>query len=186
MSTLNNNEVSVTAKLTTLKAINKLIDKIKVDGELLDLQIQQAAVSCLAHISKHGDTTVLDRLIDAMPQGSRKKVLVDWCVNYGEVRTLVRGDAADEARIEKGHIFALDKGEGKAFNEVEAWANKWFNFKPQPDVLSTFDADKGISSLAKRYQRALKTGAVVDVTAQGVQELRALLQSLEALTTDGV
>jgi hypothetical protein len=42
-------------------------------------------VSCLNHIDKHGDITLLNRLISALPGGWRANALKAWSEEFGKV-----------------------------------------------------------------------------------------------------
>lgn len=168
--------------LLNVAEINKAIESINRRGKQLDTDIHVAGVSVLKHVAEHGDTTLLDKLVGAMPKGSRKSAFCEWALAYGNVRMLDRANDADKLAIEQGRLFAKDKS--KDFNEVEAIANKWYDFKPEADLLTTFDAAAMVASMMKRLAKAQKQG--VEVTGQGeaLKQLRALAQQLETQTEE--
>lgn len=161
---------------TTVAEINKAIASIQKRGQKLDLDIQITGVSVLKHVAEHGDTTILDRLVGAMPKGARKSAFCEWAVAFGNVRLLDRGNEADKSAIEQGRLFAKDKS--KEFKEELAIENKWYDFKPEKDLLTTFDINKLTQQLIKRLSKAKKDGAEVVGQAEALKSLRALTQAL--------
>lgn len=152
--------------------IKKAISSIELKGKRLDADIQKAGVSCLAHISKHGDTTLLDSLVHAMPKGSRKSALVEWAVAVGQVRTLDKANPDDMMAIESGRLFKLDRT--KAFTVEEAMSKLWYDFKPEKDLLTVFDVQAAVQTLIKRYSNATRDGAEI----KGINEAKAALAQL--------
>lgn len=164
--------------LTTAAEINKSITSIATRGKKLDNDIQLTGVSCLNHVALHGDTTLLDKLVNAMPKGARKGAFCEWAVKYGMVRMLDRANPDDAVAIAQGRLFAKDKT--KSFSVEDAFANKWWDAKPEPDLLTTFDAAKMVTQLVKKYTAAQKAEGV-EIVGQGdaLKTLRAFMQSLE-------
>lgn len=163
--------------ITTTADINKAIESIAKRGQKLDNDIQLTGVSVLEHIALHGDTTLLDKLVSAMPKGARKGAFCEWAVHHGCVRMLDRNDQADALAIEQGRLFKKDKS--KEWNVEDAFASKWWEFKPEADLLTTFDAGKMVQALLKRYGKAVKDGAEITGKGEALAALRALTQTLE-------
>ena len=166
--------------LSNVTEINKAIASISKRGKQLDNDIHVAGVSCLKHCDAHGDSTLLDKLVQAMPKGSRKAAFCEWALAYGNVRMLDRENKADKSAIEQGRLFAKDKS--KTYDEAGAIANKWYDFKPEPDLLTTFDASAMVTSMMKRLAKAQKQGAEVTGQDDALKQLRALMQQLETQT----
>lgn len=165
---------------TSVKEINTAIESIARRGKILDHDIHRAGVSCIKHAAEHGDTTLLDKLVLAMPQGSRKHAFMEWALAYGNVRALDRGNDADKAAIEQGRIFAKDKS--KEYDEAGAIANAWYNFKPEPDLLTAFDVHKAVAQLVKRVSKATKDGTALENIDDALKALESLKQSLSTQT----
>lgn len=161
---------------TTVSEMQKAIESIERRGKLLDQDIQRAGVSVLAHAAEHGDTTLLDKLVHAMPKGARKSAFCEWALAFGNVRMLDRTNELDKLRIEQGHLFAKDKT--KEFRLDEAIANNWWDFKPEPDLLTTFDAAKLVAALVKKASKAVKDGATIEGQEAALASLKALEQLL--------
>ena len=166
--------------LTDVKSINAAIASIERRGKILDHDIHVAGVSCLKHAAEHGDTTLLDKLVNAMPKGSRKSAFCEWALAFGNVRMLDRSNEADKDAIAKDRLFAKDKS--KEYNEVEAIAKKWYDFKPEPDLLTTFDVQKAVAQLVKRATNATKEGATLEGVDEALKSLEALKQLLSTQT----
>ena len=161
--------------------IKKAIESIERKGKSLDWDIQRAAVSCLAHINKHGDTTLLDSLVNAMPKGSRKSALVEWAVALGEVRTLNRDNPDDQTAIAQGRIFKLDRT--RTFVLENAMASMWYDFKPEKDLLTVFDAQAMVQSMLKRLNNAIRDGADVKNTQAALAAIDQMKQQLAVMDT---
>lgn len=65
-------------------AVTKFIESIRVRGAKLDKDIHSAACASLNHAEKHGDYTLLNKLILAMPKSSRRNALVLWSLKFGK------------------------------------------------------------------------------------------------------
>lgn len=165
--------------LVTVAEINKAIESIANRGKKLDQDIHIAGVSVLKHVAEHGDTTLLDKLVHSMPKGSRKAAFCEWALAFGNVRMLDRTDSADKAAIEQGRLFAKDKT--KEYNEVEAIAKAWYDFKPEPDLLTTFDAAQAVKSLLKKYKTAMDNGAEIKGGDEALQAMKSFMQTLNTM-----
>ena len=71
--------------ITDAKAIDVAIKSIQSRGSKLQKDIYICAVSCLAHIDKHGDITLLNRLVQALPGGWRSNAIKAWAEDHGKV-----------------------------------------------------------------------------------------------------
>ena len=168
--------------LTNTTDIQKAIESIAKRGLKLDNDIHVAGVSVLEHVALHGDTTLLDKLVAAMPKGSRKSMFCEWACHFGCVRMLDRSDEADKAAIEQGRLFKKDKTKQHDLEGMIAMA--WYNFKPEPDLLDTFDAAKMVASMMRKYNNAVKQGAKIEGGDAAITSLKALMQSLETSSAE--
>ena len=158
--------------------INKAIESVGRRGAKLDGDIQLAALSILAHVEEHGDTTLADRLFSAMPKGARRVMLADWFVAFGKMRTLDKSDAEDKARIENGAHFAFDKVRS---TDMEGASEKqWHEMRKAQEASEAFDAQKAVQGVLSRLNAAAKAGKDVQGKAEAIEAARALLAALEA------
>lgn len=162
--------------IETAAAITKAITSIQTRGGKLDKDIHIAGVSVLAHAAKHGDTTLADKLVHAMPKGGRKLALVEWMLAYGNISKL--DPKTDKAAIDAGRLFALDKA--KKYNEAGAIAESWVEFKPEASVLTAFDAQAAVQSVLNRLNKANEGHIEIKGRAEALAQARALVAALEA------
>lgn len=72
------------ALITDAGKLTAHIDGIARRGKKWDADVQLAALSVIAHLDKHGDITLVNRLHLAMPGGARRASLSQWLLNYGK------------------------------------------------------------------------------------------------------
>lgn len=158
-------------------AIEKAIASIAGRGKKLDEDIHKAGVACLAHASEHGDTSLLDSLVAAMPRGSRKLALVEWALAYGQVVVLDKKTAKDT-----GRTFGLDRT--KTLDLEQAIENPWMDFRAEPDPATAFDAQAAVVAVLRKLGKARQDGLAVENQALALKEARALVKALEATADD--
>lgn len=168
--------------ITDNAALTKVIKSIATRGQKLDHDIHVAGVSCLQHIANHSDTTLLNDLVNALPKGARKHAFVEWALAYGNVSLLDKSLDGDQDKIAKGQVFKLDRS--KSFDLDGAVANAWYNFKPEPDLLTAFDVHKAVSTLVKRVTKASRDGVSLDGVQDALKQLKALEQQLTMSTEE--
>ena len=134
----------LTPKMKLLKgtdAIQKAITSILIRGKKLDRDIHVAGVSCLQHIEEHGDVTLLNRLVEAMPKGSRVNALREWAECYGKVKF------NNETRC-------FDHCKKSSTLLEDAIETSWVEFKPEPQYKTMNFQDELNKLIAKAYDRA--------------------------------
>lgn len=104
--------------LTTAAKVNEAIAKISKAGKAFEKLIHSAACSVLYHADKHGDITLANKLIEALPNMARKNALRDWLMAYGKFAY----DATNKAMI-------YDKT--KTTDQSAAEAEPFWTFKPE-------------------------------------------------------
>lgn len=166
--------------LTDNAALAKAIKSIAVRGQKLDHDIHVAGVSCLAHIVEHSNTTLLNDLVNALPKGARKHAFIEWALAYGTVSLLDKSLDGDKDKIAKGQVFKLDRS--KSFDQEQAIANAWWNFKPEADLLTAFDVHRAVAQLVKRVSKATKDGATLEGVQDALKQLKALEQQLNTVS----
>ena len=162
--------------IKTAAEIKKAIASIANRGAKLDGDIHKAGVSVLSHSSEHGDTTIADRLVHAMPRGSRKLALVEWMLAYGQLAKL--DPKADKEAIAAGRIFKLDRTRTP---DIEgAIKDSWVTFKKEASVHTAFDAQAAVKSVLARLKQANAKGLTVENKVQALAEAQALVALLSA------
>lgn len=124
--------------ITETKAIELAIKSIQSRGSKLQKDIHVCAVSCLNHIEKHGDITLLNRLMSALPGGWRVNAIKAWAEEFGKVNW----DNTQKA-------FTFDKA--KKSNIEGAIAVSPEEFKPEAEY-KPLDLAEAIKALIKKAQ----------------------------------
>lgn len=156
-------------------AIQKAITSIQGRGAKLDKDIHLAACSVLAHAAEHGDTTLADKLVQAMPKGGRKLALVAFLLNFGNIRML--DSKADKAAIDAGRLFTMDKS--RKYDCKAAEAVCWTEFKKEADIATVFDAQAAVHSLLNRLKKATEGKLEIHGREAALLEAKALVKALE-------
>ncbi len=68
--------------LQDVATMSASISKIKTNSTELQALIHETAVSVLAHVRDHGDTTLAVRLVNAMSSGTRREGLSAWFYKF--------------------------------------------------------------------------------------------------------
>lgn len=162
--------------------INKAIVSIATRGKKLDADIQAAGLSIINHVQEHGDTTLADKLVNALPKGSRKLALVEWMLAFSKMRLLSKENPEDAARIASGAFFAFDKT--KSTNLDAATDKPWFDFKPEAPILTAFDAQAAVQAVLSKLTKAMAGGLEIENRALAIEAARKVLEALEAARVD--
>ena len=165
------------SKYMNAAEINKAIASIKTRGKKLDADIQTAGLSILNHANEHGDSTLADKLVQALPKGSRKLALVEWVLAFGKLRLLDKVNPEDAARIAAGAYFAYDKA--KRTDLESAAAKPWFDFKPEAPILTAFDAQAAVQGVLSKMTKAIAGGLEIQNRAHALELARKMVEALE-------
>lgn len=68
------------------------IGRIAAGGKSLQARIHTVAVSTLEHAREHGDTSLVTRLLDALPNGIRVKSLAHWFSHFSDGQLVLSQD----------------------------------------------------------------------------------------------
>lgn len=162
-------------------AIQKAITSIGVRGGKLDNDIQHVALSVLAHGASEenggcGDTTLLDKLVQAMPKGSRKLALVEWALAFGQVRKL--DSKSEAAAIKAGRVFGFDKT--RKLDLQGATDKPWHECRKEPSPMTAFDVHSAMKSVMARMKSASAAGLSIENKALALADAKALVEILSA------
>lgn len=163
--------------ITDAKKIAAAITSIKGRGTKLDADIQLAGLSVLQHAAKTGDTTLADKLVDAMPKGGRKLALVEWMLAFGTFCKIDGHTKAGKDAIAAGRLFQHDKS--RTLMLEQATAKEWHEFRKEPAPHTAFDAQASSKALLKKLQDAAASGMTLEGRAEAAANLRAALAMLE-------
>jgi hypothetical protein len=94
--------------------VDKLITSIKGRGAKLDTDVHSAAMACLYHADKHGDITLMARLVLALPKSARRNALGQWAIAFGKFA------ANEDAKTKEAAPFVFKKGAETKFEAAQA------------------------------------------------------------------
>lgn len=140
--------------------IKSAIDSIARRGKKLDRDIQVAVLSAMQHHVEHGDVTLINRLVDAMPNGSRVNALRAFIETFGAVRY----DTESKKFVHvKGATFKLD----------DAMKIMWSEFKPETAYQPITDPFKRFEQLVSAFEKDIEhLGDDSKVTPDMIRELK--------------
>ena len=166
--------IKFTASMS-VKDIDEGIKSLANRGKKFDADVQNIALSIIAHTEAHSDYTKAEALYQALPAGSRRASLVQWFLAFGKIRALDPKVAEDKAKRDAGAIFAFDRD--KRTDMEGAHKTLWHSMgKPEAKPSEVFDVQKAAMSLLARMRKAQKDG----VTIKGEnEEIHAALLALE-------
>lgn len=129
----------LTKLLDSAARIKQAIDSIASRGARLDRDIWVAAASAIKHHVDHGDVTLINRLVDAMPKGSRVNALRA----YFDELSAARYDEEAKAFVHvKGASAKLDT----------ALSTPWYSFKPEAAYVP-LDPAAILSNVIRKMQK---------------------------------
>ena len=166
--------IKFTASMT-VKDIDAGIKSLANRGKKFDSDVQNIALSIIAHTEAHSDYTKAEALYKALPAGSRRASLVQWFLAFGKIRALDPKCAEDKAKMDTGAIFAFDRD--KRTNMEGAHKTMWHSMgKPESKPSEVFDVQKAAMSLLARMRKAQEAGVPIK---GDTDKLHAALVALE-------
>jgi hypothetical protein len=147
--------------ITEISKIEAAIKSINSRGAKLDRDIWVATVSAMAHHAKHGDVTIVNKVVASMPKGSRVNALNDFILAHGKV-----------TYNEETKVFDHDKAGN--FDLDGAQAKSWTEYKPDPEY-KPLDALAMVKAMATKISKADKDKGdkVTNAQAKAILKLAA-------------
>lgn len=142
--------------------VSRLINSIESRGKKLATDIHRAAVSCLYHADKHGDVTLMQRLLVALPDFSRRNALIAWAVQFGKFSPSEDGKSVNYFKHGETDI-------------ASASATPFWEFKPEKPF-TPFDLGAELAKLVKRAEKAARDERN-SLPAEELRKLRELASS---------
>lgn len=128
------------------------IKSIAGRGAKFQADVHQCAVSALAHFEQHGDHTLLNKLILALPKSSRTNALVAWALHFGNLAT-----NDDKSTRAKSIVVKASEARTTPFDVAACIAAPFWSFKATEGVspwsFETFEASL-VKSLTTAYGKA--------------------------------
>ena len=138
------------------------------DGQTFGLEV-------LEHVDAHGDVTVADSLVNAMPKGTKRNAMIEWLISFGKLALL------DTPNKDTGALFKFDKA--RITNLAGAKEKPWQEFQPEPDPLLVFDAQ---AVTIKALEKLIATSKKAKTVEHGevLSKVSALLAELSPSKED--
>lgn len=149
----------------------KMIASIAKRGANLDRDIHQVAVSAAVHYCDHGDITLANKLLAAMPKAARKNALLSWFLKY----LPSAGMNTTKNKEEKASAPLVSvKGVERVFDKAVAEVNPFWDLKAQEGT-AEWDCGAYIAGMLKRISdAAMKDGVTPEQKAKLEAAARAL------------
>lgn len=128
-------------------AVDKLIVVISKNGKKFDNDVHSAGMACLYHADKHGDITLMNKLLLALPKSSRRNALAQWAVAMGKFKP-----NEDKATLQTVPL-AFDKSKGTLFDDAQA--TPFWDFKNVREGTTEWDFGGYITNVKKTLARAM-------------------------------
>lgn len=125
------------------------IKSIAGRGAKLQADIHQCAVSVLDHFQMHGDTTLINRLVLALPKSSRTNALVAWALHFGNL-----AQNADKSTRTTQPLVKAQGVPAKPFDLGAATSTPFWAFKATEGT-PTWSYDTYSASLVKSLDTAI-------------------------------
>lgn len=144
--------------------LNAAIKAVQETGQTYQKSVHQLAVSILYHVGEHGDTTVVKRFIEAMPESTRSNGLRAWFEHFGPVKFDRDAPSGTEVvQFVRGKPALIGDADAKPF-----WKFKAHEGKPY----EALDMEKWLTSVIKKLEKDAKeahrdhSGLINDLTAR--------------------
>lgn len=139
-------------KATAIKLMNSVqmeaaIKSIAGRGAKLQADIHACAVSALDHFQRHGDSTLMNRLVLALPKSSRTNALIAWALHFGQF-------ALNDDKATRGAQPLVKSPIAKPLDLAACMEQPFWSFKATEGV-SVFSFDTYTASLVKSLTHAI-------------------------------
>jgi len=131
-------------------AVDKLITSIKTRGQKFDTDIHSAGLACLYHADKHGDVTLMNRLVMALPKSSRRNALAQWAVAMGKFKP-----NEDKATLQQLPL-AFDKASATLMDDAKA--KPFWDFKNVREGTTDWDFGGYMTNVKNTLFKAMQKG----------------------------
>lgn len=169
------------------KAFDKKISIIKRIGETSDKMIHSAGMYALEQVNTHGNTNPMNRLVSALGKSMRKEALILWFVDYGKVQ---RNNEDKTLSYSKNKVlkFSFDTNRpspnGTEVSGADAlvFAEEmpFYDYSKEKVPASVYDVNKGILSLIRNAQAAVKNGKKTE-HLENLSKIKEMFPEIAAL-----
>lgn len=123
----------------------KAIKTLARNAAAVQARIHQVAVSALAHIRDHGDTTIATGLMDALPKGQRREALSYWFTHFSNEKFTMKQDKESGKWV--GNLAKLKDRSPEDFRVDESMLTTFAELTKEKKVGSTFTVEQLVKKL---------------------------------------
>lgn len=143
-------------KILTKAEAEKSIASIKTRGNKLQADIHQTAVSVLSHAAEHGDVTLINRLMLALPASARRNALASWFIKHGKLAANM--DKASRADVP----LVYDRDSTNGWQVEAAIALPYWEMKAAESGSRELDISKALDNVYSRLITLAKSASPVE------------------------
>lgn len=187
--------MSSTAPITegaSSKAINAKIGNIKRSVASLKTTVQQTALLIVSHAEAFGDCTAAARLLEALGETSRRRLLQDWFKMCSPI-AVVPDEKSGKGKF-RAHLRKVESKDYQPFNRAIGEATPWFDVPAaanDPELMTAEDFMEGFTRFMDRWNKMLNPEAGTEpkktiadgdknVVRDGLAKLAALKLTVKA------
>jgi hypothetical protein len=149
-------------KLQSAKQIGVLVDTAITHTVKGDEIVHTAAIQCLAHAAKHGDTTLMDRLVKGVGKSVRRQALILWIHDFSPIRWNGDGEVGQASAKIKRDGKEVDNPNFRPYDVEKANATPFYDYAPGAERTArplSFDGLYDVvTGLKGKIARATKQG----------------------------
>lgn len=147
---------------TGAKTIEAKIKTIAASGKKLEALAHETACDILQHVEDHGDITLAEKLVEALPSLARKNALKAWFLQFGKLNY-----NAEKKRFTyaKGKVTDIEGGKAQPF----------WDFRPEPEF-KPYNLEKQLHALLKKAETRMQEGNEQDnIPSDLLEKVRAIV-----------
>jgi hypothetical protein len=157
----------------TIEFINASIDSIRKKGAAFDKLVQDTALDVLVHAHEHNDLDLINKLIVAMPKGSRGQSLAVWFCKFGKLKP---NDVKDKELLATKPLVWNKLG---ALDAAKAEATLWHSVLKDKPLIEVFDIEAKFAAFMKTVI-ANKDKVTNPVLLAALQNVQGVVQTAPA------
>lgn len=162
----------ITAKASA-KAISRKIAQIRTNGDKLNRLIHDTAMDIMRHAQAHGDCSLAQTLVMAMPASMRRKMLIDWFTMFSpiNVKDSDKWQANMKQRPKQDVVpFDIDGADAYPFWQLaEDTPEKSYDFKALVEM---------VTRLGKQINKKIEKGLVPEEDVASAEGIVTVLSGL--------
>lgn len=141
--------------MLTVAQINAKLKAVAKNRDKINNELQTVAVSIIGHACEHGDTTLADRLLDAMGKGLDRQAMVLFLEDLGPFQF---DKASGKFKLSKKKRAEMEFDEEFLMSDE---CQKWYEYaKDKTALASSFDLEAKVAALLKSLKKKREDGEV--------------------------